>query len=167
MEESITFDFDRNQYHRFLKFITKKRYRWILILCAVCAVAALLISIYGYVNTGTTTVLESWTPLLICIILWFVFLTWWLPRQVAFNKLNQRSLQITTISKTDSYLELSLESGYLERVPYIDIVKYEYTEEYAVFWNNYIDAIIVPRYAFESTEHYKSFTKGIIKHVET
>ncbi len=64
-------------------------------------------------------------------------------------------------------MQYSLESGYLEQVPYIDIVKVEFTDEYAVFWKNYIDVIIVPRYAFESTEHYKMFAKGIISRVET
>ncbi len=167
MENTITFNFNCEEYHRFVKSQTKSRYRWLLIVGIVCVVGILVLSTYGYYKTGTTHVFNEWVPLLICIVVWFVFIYWWFPRQVAFNKLNQRQLQKTTISITDSYLQFSLESGFLEQIPYIDIVKVELTDEYAMFWKNYIDVVIVPRYAFESTEHYEMFAKGIISRVET
>ena len=166
MSKTVTYELTPVLYRRLLVSNSWDQYRPALVVAIICIVGVVAFSAYGFIVLGTEEIFVAWFPFLLCVLVWVFMIVWWLPYRLSNNKLNRNQYQKTTLTTSDEYLLLELENGLKEQIPYKHFVKSNVTDQFSIFWKNYIDIILVPKEAFTSDDEYNLFVQDVVPKLE-
>ncbi len=162
----MSFEFTPNLYRRMLKIHAWRKYKIFLFILFLSAVAAVAISIYAYFKSGELKVFYAWTPYLVCVALWFIFLIWALPFWMSTHKLNRKQFQEMTISVIADQIIVKLANGFKTEIPMTQFVKFQRTNLCTFLWHDVINVVMIPAEVFPSNESYNEFVDTIASQIE-
>lgn len=161
MTSSVTFEFTPSDYRKALLSIALQRGRKVIAAIVFCTVMVTALSVHRVWLNGLEGTSFSGVFLLLFVIAFYGFIVFGLPLLQSRDKLNQNIYQTTTISCEEDRFVVLLENGISETVPYEHIVKTMHNAQYAFYWKNSVDAVILPQYAFPSFDAYREQVSAI------
>ena len=161
MTSSVTFEFTPTDYRKALLSIALQRGRKVIAAIAFCTVTVAALSAYRVWLNGLEGTSFSGAFLLLVVIAFYSFIVFGLPLLQSRDKLNQNIFQATTISCEEDRFVVQLENGTSETVPYAHVVKSMHNAQYAFYWKDSVDAVILPRHAFPSFDAYREQVRAI------
>ena len=127
----------------------------IIALTIMFLIAITGISSYGFFHLGNNKILEAWTPLLIIVVMFWLYMLFYYPYATSNSKMN--NLAFIKWQYTFNNNEFSAESEQDHKIysNYLSLPKISIEKEYLMLYFSSVFVLLVPKEAFENESDFE------------